>query len=213
LPRTLNDSSFGGLIFYTNTRQGDTDLLLSAGYLGMENDIRQVTTGGGQLTGKISNGLATFSAIATKTLYFEDGLYILPTVGIEYGYYHQGALAVKYGNNIVSRNDKSRTNLAVIPVGVRFTRDTVAFNGRFNPEFRARYIANVGGVRADYNTFLTGSPNSALMATRMTDRNAGDIGFGFGWKRDNVTLRGDYGYMFGKHYSDQYLNVSASWEF
>jgi uncharacterized protein with beta-barrel porin domain len=68
-------------------------------------------------------------------------------------------------------------------------------------------------VSAEYNTYLTGSPNSALTATRMTDRHAGDVGLGFGWARDNVTLRGDYGYMFGEHYSDQYLNASASWKF
>ncbi|MDR1269479.1 MAG: hypothetical protein LBK82_08140 [Planctomycetaceae bacterium] len=211
LPRTVNETTFGGLFLYTNTTRGTLDLLLSAGYLGMENSLEQITSGD-QLTGKITNGLATFSATLTKTLQF-DGLYVLPVFGIEYGYYHQGSLAVKYGNDIVSRNAKSGTNLAVIPIGVRFTRNGFAFGGQFNPEFRARYIANVGSVSAEYNTFLVGSPNSALMATRMTDRHAGDIGLGFGWSRNNVTLRGDYGYMFGEHYNDQYLNASASWKF
>jgi autotransporter-associated beta strand protein len=211
LPQTTNESAFGGIFLYSNTRNGDLDLLLSGGYLGMENSVQQITSGG-NLTGKLTTGLATLSATLTKSLRY-DNLYILPTFGIEYGYYHQGSLTARYGNDIALRNEKASTNLAVIPVGVRITRDGVAFGGRLNPEFRARYIANVGSVSADYNTLLIGSPTSALMATRMTDRHAGDIGLGFGWTRDAITLRGDYGYMFGEHYSDQYVSASATWKF
>jgi hypothetical protein len=114
---------------------------------------------------------------------------------------------------VVTRNDKSHANLAVIPVGVRLTREGIAFGGRLNPEFRARYIANVGRVSTDYNTWLTGSPDSALMSTRMTDRHAGDIGLGFGWTRQTVSLRGDVGYLFAKHYGDLTVSASASWKF
>jgi hypothetical protein len=103
--------------------------------------------------------------------------------------------------------------LAVIPVGVRLTREGIAFGGRLNPEFRARYIANVGAVSSDYNTWLTGSPTSALMSTRMTDRHAGDIGLGFGWARQTVSLRGDVGYLFAEHYGDLTVSGSATWKF
>jgi hypothetical protein len=211
LPRTINETSFGGLVLYANTHRGNLDLLFSAGYLGMENSVEQFTSGN-SLSGKISNGLATFSAILTQTLRY-DGLYVLPTFGIEYGYYHQGSLSGSYGNEVVVRNDKSHANLAVIPVGVRLTRNGNVFGGRLNPEFRARYIANVGGVNAEYNTYLTGSPDSALMATRMTDRHAGDIGLGFGWTQQAVVLRGDVGYLFSEHYSDLTVSASASWKF
>jgi hypothetical protein len=211
LPRTNNETSFGGLFVYTNANRGDLDLLLSAGYLGMENNIKQATSGG-QLSGRLTTGLTTFSAILTKTLNLDD-LYVLPNFGIEYGYYHQGSLTANYGNVTVIRNDKSHANAVVIPVGVRLTRECTAFNGHLTPEFRARYIANVGGIGANYSTHLVGSPNSALMATRMTDRHAGDIGLGFGWKKRDVSLRGDIGYIFSEHYGDLSISVSGSWKF
>ncbi|MDR0611106.1 MAG: autotransporter-associated beta strand repeat-containing protein [Planctomycetaceae bacterium] len=214
LPKTINETSFGGLFLYANTHRGDLDLLLTAGYLGMENSVEQFTSGD-SLSGNITNGLAAFSAILTQTLRYGD-LYVLPSFGIEYGYYHQGSLSAKYGDDkvVVTRGDKSHANLAVIPVGVRLTREGVAFGGRLNPEFRARYIANVGGVSADYNTWLIGSPNnSALMSTRMTDRHAGDIGLGFGWTRQAVSLRGDVGYLFAEHYGDLTVSGSATWKF
>jgi hypothetical protein len=136
LPKTINETSFGGLFLYANTHRGDLDLLLSAGYLGMENSVEQFISGD-TLSGKISNGLATLSATLTQTLRF-DGLYVLPSFGIEYGYYHQGSLSGSYGDQVVVRNDKSHANLAVIPVGVRLTRNGIAFGGRLNPEFRGK---------------------------------------------------------------------------
>jgi hypothetical protein len=214
LPKTINETSFGGLFLYTNMHRGKLDLLLSAGYLGMENSVEQFTSGDTKLSGKITNGLAAFSAILTQTLRYGD-LYVLPSFGIEYGYYHQSSLDGHYGDDevVVTRNDKSHANLAVIPVGVRLTRAGMAFGGRLNPEFRARYIANIGAVSSDYNTWLTGSPTSALMSTRMTDRHAGDLGLGFGWTRQAVSLRGDVGYLFAEHYGDLTVSGSASWKF
>jgi hypothetical protein len=212
-PRTVNDSAFGGLFFYVNSREGDVDLLLSTGYLGMENSIEQATSGS-NLTGKITTGLATLSAIFTKTLYYDDAVSIMPTFGIEYGYYHQGSLAARYNNAVVTRVDKAHTNLAVIPIGVKIITECYKFDGQLNPEFRARYIANVGGTNANYNTYLAGSPNSALMATKMTDRNAGDIGLGFSWRnRKGVTIKSDVGYLFSKHYGELTVSANAEWKF
>jgi hypothetical protein len=212
LPRTINDSKFGGLFFYANTGRGDVDILFTTGYLGSENSIEQKTTGNAKLRGTTTTGLASLSAILTRTLQYGN-IYVLPNLGIEYGYYHQGAMAVRYNNNIVLRNSKSHTNIATVPVGVKFTYDCNAFNGLLSPEFRARYIGNIGGVTAKYNTFLIGSPSSALMATKMTDRSAGDIGLGFSWKNHDTKIRSDVGYLFSKHYSDLSVSVTAEWRF
>jgi hypothetical protein len=211
LPSTNNESSFGGLFLYSSTRRDNFDVLLSAGYLSMENDIEQFTSGG-KLTGKLTNSLATVSATLTQTLCYGD-LLVLPSFGVEYGYYHQGSLSVRYDNNVVLRNSKAHANLAVIPIGVRFVQESFVFGGRFTPEFNARYIANIGDINATYNTFLIGSPNSALMSTRMADRSAGNIGLGFGWSRRAVSLRCDVGYMFAEHFGDLTVATSASWKF
>jgi len=72
----------------------------------------------------------------------------------------------------------------------------------------------VGDVKSSYNVLLPGdAPSSALMATRMADRHAGDIGLGMGLTRGWMTLRGDYGYVFSKRYQDQQASITASWKF
>jgi len=212
LAKTWNETSFGGVYAYSNVRNGNTDFLFSAGWLGMDNDIRQRTVGG-NLTGNMDSGMASVSAILTQT-YNLDGLQVLPSFGVEYGYYYQSKLDVAWSGQTAFRNAKSHANLVALPIGVTFKREMrTASGGLLLPEFRARYIANVGMVRSQYGVMLPGSPTSALMTTRMTDRHAGDIGLGMGFTRGWTTLRGDYGYMFSQHHGDQYVSVTGSWKF
>jgi hypothetical protein len=211
IARTNNETEFGGIYFYSNTRRGDIDLLLTAGYLGMENDVRQ-TSVGGDLTGKVTTGLTTLAGTLTKTFRY-GGLKISPNFGFEYGYYNQGSMTGKWGGTTAFFNERADSNLAVIPVGATFARETVLAGGLFTTEFRTRYIANVGDIGSNYQTWMTGSPASALMATKMTDRNAGDIGLGYSWTRRAVSLRGDVGYLFSEHYGDLSVSATGVWKF
>ena len=178
----------------------------------MDNDIRQLTVGG-DLTGNINSGLASASAILTRT-FCSDGLYVLPSLGVEYGYYYQDKLDAAWNGTAAFRNTKSSANMVVLPVGLSFKREMQTSNGGLlSPEFRARYVANVGAVGSNYDVILPGSPTSAFMVTRMADRHAGDIGLGAGLTRGWTTLRLDYGYMFSEHHSDQYVSVLGRWRF
>jgi hypothetical protein len=209
---TWNESSFGGAYVYSNTRQGNIDLLLTAGYLGMDNDLTQAAFGG-NLSGSMTSGMASVSAMLTQT-YCLGGLHMAPVVGVEYGYYHQGSMDTVWNNATVFQNGKAHANIVVLPVGVTFNTESRLANGAlFTPEFRTRYIANVGDVVSSYNVSMPGSTSSALMATKMADRHAGDIGLGFGLTRGATTLRFDYGYMFSQHYQDQYGSATARWQF
>ena len=213
LAKTWNDTGFGGAYAYMNTRRGDFDFLLSAGWLGMDNGIRQRTIDG-DLTGKMTSGLASLSATLTRVIGLGE-LCVWPSFGIEYGYYYQGGLSADWNGQTVFRNEKSSANMVVLPMGARFTRNMPMGGSMLMPEQRARYIANVGDVSSKYDVWLTGSPTSALMATRMADRHSCDFGVGLGWScRCGCTmLRGDYGYMFGQNYRDQYISVMGIWKF
>jgi hypothetical protein len=209
---TWNETTFGGVYAYSNTRRGNTDLLFTAGWIGMENDLRQGNVGG-DLTGNMDSGMASVSAILTQH-YSLNGLRVSPTLGVEYGYYYQGALDVVWNGTTAFQNGKAHANILVLPVGATFSTETHLTNGRvITPELRTRYIANVGDVVSSYDVILPGSPTSALMATRMTDRHAGDIGLGFGLTRGATTFHFDYGYMFSQHHQDQYGSVTARWQF
>jgi len=196
-----------------NSRVGNGDILFSGGWLGMRNDIKQATVGG-DLTGKMNSGLASFSAIVTNAYAF-GGLCIRPSLGVEYGHYRQGALDATWDGETVFRNERSRANLVVLPMGARFTRNMPTMSGIMTPELRTRYIANVGDVSTNYNVWLPGSPTSALMATRAANRHAGDIGLGLSWNcySGRFTLRGDYGYMFSRNYQNQHLSLMGVWRF
>jgi hypothetical protein len=102
-------------------------------------------------------------------------------------------LDVAWNGTTAFRNGKAHANMVVLPMGATFSTETRLASGRvFTPELRTRYIANVGDVMSSYNVMLPGSPTSALMATRMADRHAGDIGLGFGLTRGTTTFRFDY---------------------
>ncbi|MCL2709681.1 MAG: autotransporter-associated beta strand repeat-containing protein [Planctomycetaceae bacterium] len=212
LAKTRNETSFGGAYAYSNTHLGNMDIQLTAGWVGMNNDVRQATIGG-DLTGKMNSGLASASATLTQTYRF-GGLNVLPSFGVEYGYYYQGGMDLKWNGATAFNVEKARANLVALPIGAKFTHNLQTANGGWlTPEFRARYIANVGDVSSSYNVWLPGSPTSALMATRAADRHAGDIGLGVGFTRGWRTIRGDYGYMFSQHHQNQYASLSASWKF
>ena len=119
------------------------------------------------------------------------------------------------GGQTTFRNEKANANLVVLPVGLRFSRNLPTMGGVMAPELRTRYIANVGDVSAKYDVWLTGSPTSALMATRMSDRHAGDIGLALNWINycGHTTIRIDYGYMFSKNYQDHSLSLTGIWKF
>lgn len=209
--RTRNETSFGGVYGYASQRLNWADLFISGGWLGMESDISQVTYDR-DLKGDMDSGLASFSVSLAKTLCF-DGLHVTPSIGFEYGYYYQKAMDVKWGADRIFQNEKANANICVLPVGVHLTRNMNVRGGKLTPELRARYIANIGDVATGYKTWTTGSPASALLGSSMTDRHAGELGVSMGWTRGNVTLTGDYGYMFSKHHQNQFVSLSGVWKF
>ena len=121
------------------------------------------------------------------------------------------------GNIILTGNSSATGQLTVTSGSLQIGDDgtTGSYDGNIvlTPEFRARYIANIGDVSTDYNVWMPGSPVSALMATRATDRHTGDLGLGLGFTRGWTTFRGDYGYMFSKHHQNQFASLTASWQF
>ena len=209
---TWNENSFGGAYFYTNTQLCDLDVLFTTGYIGMNNKIKQDSIGG-NLTGSVQSGLASFSVIITQTSYM-GGLRVAPNFGMEYGYYHQGGTDVTWNGTTAFQNGKARANMLILPVGVNLSSERLMMTGGILiPEFRARYIANVGDITSKYDVILPGSPTSAFMTTWMTDRHAGDITLGMSMVCGRTTLRFDYTYMFSRHYQDQFGTIMARWQF
>ncbi len=210
--KTRNETGFGGVYVYSNACYGDVDLLLSAGWLGMNHSISQENIDG-NLTGNMDSGMVSLSATLTQTICL-GGLHLSPTIGLEYGYYYQNAMDVSWGGQTAFRNDASHANMLVLPVGLLFTHNARTMDGGLlTTELRTRYIANVGDVDSNYDVWMTGSPASALMATRMTDRNAGDLGVGLGWNRGWTNIRGDFGYLFSECHQDMYYSVMFGWKF
>ena len=212
LAKSWNNTDFGGVHVYVNRKIHDMDLLFSTGWVGQGNSLRQAQLGG-DLTGKMNSGLFSISTRLTKTICL-NRTHVMPFIGIEYGRYYQNRMNANWGGQTAFVNDKADADMVVLPVGVHTKTDYFANNGgKWSPTFRAQYIANLADVGTGYNVHMTGSPASALMTTHFADRHAGEVGTGLGWTRGQITIAGDYSFMFSQHYQTQTASLTGTYRF
>jgi autotransporter-associated beta strand protein len=212
LAKTWNSTDYGGVFVYANQKIHATDLLLSAGWIGQENSVRQAQLGG-DMTGKMNSGLFSVSTQLTRSFRLGGGSFFMPHLGIEYGRYYQGGMNANWGGQTAFTNEKTNADLLVMPVGFRLGSDYWTGQARLTPTFRAQYIANLADVGTGYNVGMTGSPSTALMTAHITDRHAGEVGVGLGIARGQVTVAGDYGFMFSQHYQRQAASLTVAYRF
>ncbi|MGL4943045.1 MAG: autotransporter-associated beta strand repeat-containing protein [Thermoguttaceae bacterium] len=212
LAKTWNETTYGGVYVYANQRIApSTDLMMTTGWVGQGNSMRQAQLGG-DLTGSMDNGMYSISTRLTKTINLGT-TNLMPHVGLDYGYYYQSRMNAVWNGATAFVNERADANMVVLPVGASANNCFVVNGAKVTPTMRAQYIANVADVGTGYNTFMTGSPTAALMATRMADRHAGSAGFGLGWTRGRMTLTGDYDFMFSQHYQTHLASFAAGYKF
>ncbi len=202
---TKNDAEYYGASIYGGIRNGDTAVIGDISYLHSKNDITQKNSGM-NITGSEKSNAFSIGVRAEQSIKAGHGE-LVPYAGLRYMHLSNGS----YTNSLGMSYDGDDMNLWLLPVGVKYSVNSVHGGWTLRPIVEIGYVWNMGDRDAKETVSLGGVSNA--FSYDVTDSGSYIGHLGFEAEKDNLTYGVGYEYQKGSSVKANRWMASVNYRF
>ncbi len=202
---TKNDAEYYGASIYGGIRNGDTAVIGDISYLHSKNDITQKNSGM-NITGSEKSNAFSIGVRAEQSIKAGHGE-LVPYAGLRYMHLSNGS----YTNSLGMSYDGDDMNLWLLPVGVKYSVNSVHGGWTLRPIVEIGYVWNMGDRDAKETVSLGGVSNA--FSYDVTDSGSYIGHLGFEAEKDSLTYGVGYEYQKGSSVKANRWMASVNYRF